>query len=135
MAVLRRVCSAADDQRGGPREVRFLVSEFLGFDTAQGTSILNTLRIRAGGDIPVVPPPTGDAVVDSLQALAVEVYGELLLPEDTAYFSLWSARESAAGRAVVKAIQEDPDLPFDAGSGVGDAVSLQSSTGRGRGAG
>jgi hypothetical protein len=130
--VLCRACLPAGDQRG-PLDARFRLSQFLRFDTAQGTTVLNTLRMRAGGDVPAVPPPTGDAVIDSLRALAVEVYCELLLPEDSPYFSLWSARESAVERAVARAIQEDADLPFHVGSGAGDAVSLQSSTGRGGG--
>jgi hypothetical protein len=91
-------------------------------------------------------------VVDSLRALAAEVYGSLLLPEGTGRLSQagmsleaslrppeGTARRpsqaamsfgSAAERQVMEAIKADPGLPFSVGSGYGDWVSLMTSTGR-----
>lgn len=134
VVLLHKVCSTAADRPGVKQlPARFLVSDLLGFDTAHATSILNTLRLRAGGDVPPVPPPTGDAVIDSLRMMAIQVYGELLLSDDTTSFSPRSSFGSGMEHQVVEAIKGDPDLPFDVGSGIGDSVSLLTSAGRGGG--
>ena len=101
------------------------------FDEARGTSILNVLREQSGGDLPAAPPATGDAVVDSLRAIAIEVYGQLLLPDDAGRYPPQMSQRSPAWQDAVEAIKHDPDLPFSSASDIGDSDSLVTSTGKG----
>jgi hypothetical protein len=132
VARIYEVCSRAA-ARGPAVPAVFLVSDLMGFDVVRGTSVLNSLRVRAGGDIPSVPAATGDAVIDGLRALAIEVYGQLLLPDDTGGLAPRVSPQSPAWRLVMEAIKQDPELPFDDSSDVGDPVRMLTSTGWGSG--
>jgi hypothetical protein len=132
VADICRVCLPPEGRHIGSRDGTFLMGGFLFFDEVQGTSKLNMLRTRAGGRAAEIPPPTGDAVIDSTRALAADVYGALLLPTDAPHSFLSLAnRGSPLEEAVRTAIREDPRLRLAAGEERG----LRASTGEGGGTG
>jgi len=77
LSLLHRVRSMHEDLPPGlPRHL--LIAQLTGSNAAAGMVTLNALRLHAGGAISE-PSATDDEVLDALQRLAIDVYGELLL--------------------------------------------------------
>ncbi len=112
---------------------RLLISPLLGYNQTAGQSGVNLLRQHVGGTAVETVEPRGDPVLNSLQRLVLECFGELLLPDDIAGSSIISAYSSPAGKEATEAIRQDEQLPFGPGDDESASVTLMRSTGSGGG--
>jgi hypothetical protein len=94
-----------------------------------GKTTFNLLRKAATGEEYEAPTTTGDQVVDALNHVAVDVYGEFLIaPYPSFGPSMSSSFTSPSGRSLVQAVCEDPSFPFESPE-LGSGIPFSRSTG------